>query len=62
MASANAQPTRSPSPCIHPTAFMPTMTVTMLASDMVHWSTFAGIGRERRAMGLVAPVGRKNKG
>eukprot|EP00969_Alexandrium_andersonii_P160162 7076372-Alexandrium_andersonii.AAC.1 len=56
MASAKVQPTRSLSPCFHPTAFMPAATATTLANEMIHWSTLGGVGREKRAIGLVAPA------
>eukprot|EP00969_Alexandrium_andersonii_P032237 1407812-Alexandrium_andersonii.AAC.1 len=34
----------------------------MLARNTIHWSTPGGEGSEKRAMGSVAPVGRKNSG
>eukprot|EP00969_Alexandrium_andersonii_P005286 229570-Alexandrium_andersonii.AAC.1 len=62
MASAKVQPTRSFSPRFHPTAFMPAATMTMLAGGAIHWSTHGGEGRGNRAIGSVAPAGRKNNG
>eukprot|EP00969_Alexandrium_andersonii_P198456 8764694-Alexandrium_andersonii.AAC.1 len=49
MASARVQPTRSPPPRFHPTAFAPAATVTMLAREMAHWSTSGGAGKVSRA-------------
>eukprot|EP00969_Alexandrium_andersonii_P262322 11596506-Alexandrium_andersonii.AAC.1 len=54
MASASVQLKRSPSPRFQPTAFTPTATATTLASEMIHWSTSGGVGRAKRATGLVA--------
>eukprot|EP00969_Alexandrium_andersonii_P149380 6605854-Alexandrium_andersonii.AAC.1 len=60
MASAKVAPTRSFSPCFHPTTLTPAATTTMLARDTIHWSTPGGEGSENRAMCSTAPVGRKN--
>eukprot|EP00969_Alexandrium_andersonii_P332540 14695301-Alexandrium_andersonii.AAC.1 len=55
MASARVQRTRSLSARFHPTALTPAATLTMLAREMIHWSTSGGTGTVSRATGLVAP-------
>eukprot|EP00969_Alexandrium_andersonii_P239346 10566167-Alexandrium_andersonii.AAC.1 len=62
MASASVAPVKSFSPCFHPTARMPAATTTTLASEIIQRSTLGGADGKNRAMGSVAPVGRKNNG